>query len=295
MKKLVFLLPFAFVACTTTNTGTDTNNNTNEGNDKIIELNNKVRSLEQELSAKDESLTEFISTYNEIQDNLAMINLKEDEIRIRSNNTEMGEDGKQWILQEIKNINYLREENENKIKILQGELKKSKKANAELNAANERLNEMVTRLQRQILNQEEQIKSLQQQLDDLDAEYTELFDAYQEQYELAIDVMRELNEVYYAYGSLKELKDNHVLIEKGGFIGVGKTKMLKDDFNEEYFTKIDMYKKTEIPVVGKKIRLATDHPSSSYVIEGEGESKKIVINDPTAFWKVSKYLVVVVK
>jgi len=56
-----------------------------------------------------------------------------------------------------------------------------------------------------------------------------------------------------------------------------------------------MYKNTEIAIVGNKIKLATDHPSSSYTIEGEGDSKKIVINDPTAFWKVSKYLVVVVR
>lgn len=295
MKKIVFLFPLAFFACTNPGSDITSTNNTGEGSDKIIELNNKVRSLEQELSEKDASLNEFISTYNEIQDNLAMINLKEDEIRIRSNNTEMGEDGKQWILQEIKNINYLREENENKIKILQGELKKTKNANSELNKANEKLNEMVSRLQRQILNQEEQIKSLQQQLDDLDAEYTELFDAYQEQYELAMDVMKELNQVYYAYGSLTELKDNRVLVDKGGFLRVGKTNMLKEDFNEDYFTPIDMYKKTEIPVVGSKIKLATDHPSSSYTIEGEGDNKKIVINDPTAFWKVSKYLVVVVR
>jgi hypothetical protein len=297
MKRLIYLFPFVFFACETPQAdvnGGGANNDASQG-DQIIDLNNKVRALELELSTKDESLNDFIETYNEIQDNLASINLKEDEIRIRSNNTEMGEDGKQWILQEIKNINYLREENENKIGLLNNALKKSKSANKELSESNDRLTELVTRLQRQILGQEEEINSLKQQLEELDTEYTELFEAYQEQTELALDVMKEMNEVYYSYGSLNELKDNKVLIEKGGFIGIGRSNMLRDNFNEDYFTKVDMYKVTEIPVIGRRIRIATDHPSSSYKIVEDGEKKTIVIEDPTNFWKISKYLVVVVK
>jgi len=50
----------------------------------------------------------------------------------------------------------------------------------------------------------------------------------------------------------------------------------------------------EIEVVGKKVKFITDHPSSAYNITSNGQNHTIKIMDPKSFWKVSKYLVVVV-
>src|SRR5690554_8177592 len=82
---------------------------------------------------------------------------------------------------------------------------------------------MTDRLVLQIRDRDEQIASLQRTLADLDMEYSELFDEYQEQVELALDVMKEMNTVYYAYGTLDELIANNVLVREGGFIGIGRS------------------------------------------------------------------------
>ena len=71
--------------------------------------------------------------------------------------------------------------------------------------------------------------------------------------------------------------------------------MLRDDFNSEKFNKIDITATTTIPISGATAELVTNHPSDSYVIEGDEEKSvdRLVIIDPDRFWNSSKYLVVV--
>ncbi|MBN4070909.1 hypothetical protein JYT72_00235 [Crocinitomix catalasitica] len=271
-------------------------NNLSNGDDAVVDngeseelakLRSEKRALEEQLVEKDSIINESIMLFNEIEHNLAMINLKEDEIRLRSNNVEMEEDGKQWVLQEINNINYLREENARMVEELTAAMKNK-------NLQIEQFQNMISELLNKIQVQEEEIELLRVELQDLDQEFVELLEAYQEQTELAIETIQELNSAFYAYGSKDELISNQVIIKEGGFIGIGRKIHLKGDFNDEYFTKIDMMKEKTIEVVGKKAKFITDHPSSSYDIVSNGENHKISIKDPKSFWKVSKYLVVVV-
>jgi len=125
--------------------------------------------------------------------------------------------------------------------------------------------------------------------------YTLLFDAYLDMTELAEQATVELNTAYFAYGTKRELKDNGVITKEGGFIGIGKTSKLKNDFNDNYFEKIDITQKKEITIVGRKPELVTSHPSSSFKLEQGDESSKLTISDPEKFWGASKYLVIVVQ
>ncbi len=268
------------------NTSPETTDSVNSGdNEELARLRSEVRDLENKLVEKDSVLNESIMLFNEIEENLAKINLKEDEIRFRSNDIELAEDGKQWILQEIENINYLREENQKKV----GELNKQL---ANKNVEISELKTLVSNLMNKIEVQEEEIEMLRVELSDLDKEYVELLEAYQEQSQIAAETIRELNTVYYAYGSEKELIENGVIVKEGRFL-MRKTE-LRGDLNDEYFTQIDLTKKDKIEIVGKKVKFITDHPSSSYEVISEGQNHTIQINDPKTFWKVSKYLVVVV-
>ena len=255
--------------------------------EELARLKSENRELQDQLGAKDSAINESIMLFNEIEQNLAMINLKEDEIRFRSNDVELEEDGKQWILQEIQNINYLREANSKKVAELN-------KALENKNLQIEELKTMITHLMDKIQVQEEEIEMLRVELADLDREYVELLEAYQEQTELTAETLIELNKGFYAYGTSKELEANGVIVKEGGFIGIGKKAMLKDDFNDEYFTQVDITKTNSIQVTGKKLKFITDHPSTAYDITVSGENNTIKILDHKSFWKVSKYLVVVV-
>lgn len=283
MKYLfLFTLLFVFTACKDDTNGDS--KSASEQETEMIELRNKVAQLELESSQKDAALNEAISFFNEVQENLAKINVKEEEIRVRSNNPEISQDDQDWILQEIQNINFLRKQNAQSIKNLKQKLTQKDLKIAELEG-------MTDRLVMQIRAKDEQIASLQRTLADLDMEYSELFDEYQEQVEMTLDVLKELNTVFYAYGTLEELTANNVLVRDGGFIGIGRKTNIAENLNDKYFQKMDKTKVKEIRIVGNKPDLVTDHPISSYEWKGD----KLIITDTDKFWKVSKYLVVTVK
>jgi hypothetical protein len=253
-------------------------------NAEIIALRNQIRQMELEQTIKDSVLNESIAFFNEIQDNLAKIALKQDQIRIKSSDPELTNDDKEWVLQQIQNLNYLREENAKKMKSLQGTIQEQGIKIVELQA-------MIDRLALDIRSRDEQIVALQNMLANLDMEYAALLDQYQEQVELALDVMKELNKVYFAYGTLDELIANNVLMKEGGFIGIGKKTNIADNLNQKYFQSLDKTKTKQLTIVGDKPRIITDHPSNSY----EWNGNKLIINDVNAFWRVSNYLVVTVK
>ena len=287
MKHLAYFLFISTILFSCNADPDTTDGAVNVDSEELARLRSENRDLQDKLGEKDSVLNESIMLFNEIEENLAMINLKEDEIRFRSNDIELAEDGKQWILQEIQNINYLREANQKKVGELNSQLENKNLQIAEFQT-------LVANLMNKIEVQEEEIEMLRVELSDLDKEYVELLEAYQEQSQIAAETIRELNTVYYAYGSEKELIENGVIVKEGGFIGMGKKTQIKGNLNDEYFTKIDLTRQKTIEVIGKKAKFITDHPSSSYEIMSEGQNHTIQINDPKSFWKVSKYLVVVV-
>ena len=289
MKKVIYLalltITAGFYSCKQDVSTTESGNNTNE---ELAMLKSEKRELESQLAAKDSVLNESILLFNEIEDNLALINFKEDEIRIKSQDVELAEDGKQWILQQIQNINQLREDNKRKVNQLTKQLKSKNNKIASLE-------KLVSSLQGKISDQDGEIDMLRAELEDLDREYVELLEAYEAQSTMTLELLQDANTVYYAYGTEEELVTNGVIVKEGGFIGIGKKTNLKGDFNDDYFTEADLTKTQSISVEGgKKIKLITDHPSSSYTIESKDKMHTIKISNENNFWKVSKYLVVIV-
>lgn len=286
MKKvfLSILIAFSVYSC---KESTDASQNNGDSTD-VQDLQNQIAQLKLDQQLKDSAITESLAFFNEIQANLESIGLKKDEIRIRSNNPELSSDDKRWILEEIRHINFLREENAKKVQNLSGQLKKSGLRIKELEG-------MINRLVNDIQLKDNQIAELQGEMNRMDQEYSKLFDAYQVVNLKVDDLTEEMNTVYYTYGTAKELEGNQVVEQKNGFIGIGKKTKLLDNFNENYFEKIDRTKKKEIFVEGLKIRLITDHPSNSYTIVQDGVNSKIKITKPSEFWKVSRYLVVLVE
>lgn len=108
------------------------------------------------------------------------------------------------------------------------------------------------------------------------------FNAYQE-------ADAQLNTVYYALGTNKELKQNGLLEKK--FLGA--TKVLKGDVNEAYFTKADKRTLTSINTGAKKIKIWTNMPADSYKeVKNPDNTITLQITNPAEFWNYSPYLVV---
>lgn len=266
---------------------TNGSNETTKSSTDSTDLESRIDQLEREIAQKDSMINESLEFFNEIQTNLEAIELKKDELRIRSTNSELSPNDKEWILEQIKHINYLREENAKKVNALNKQLKSSGLKIKELER-------MIQDLLQNIQAKDEQIEVLQAELGSLDKAYSKLFDAYQEKAELVEELTDELNTVYYSYGTEDELVKNQVIERKNGFIGIGKKIKLMDNFNEKYFAKIDLTEEKEIFVEGSELKFITDHPSISYKLIPVGKNTKIKILDPREFWKVSKYMVIVV-
>lgn len=262
----------------------ESTNNVENGNK---DLENQIAQLELDNAQKDSVINESLAFFNEIKSNLESIGVRKDEIRTLSENPELQPDDKNWILEEIRHINFLREDNARMVKRLNAELEKNGLKIKELEI-------MVESLVKEIQWKDEQIERLQSELHLLDQQYSKLFDAYQDQ-SMKIDLLtHKINKVYYAYGSEKELMENNIIEKKNGFIGIGKKLKLRSDFKSDYFTEADAAKSTNFTIRGENVRLITVHPSASFELIENGATSKIKILDASEFWKISKYLVVII-
>jgi DNA repair exonuclease SbcCD ATPase subunit len=281
MKKVIVFALLLLVGCKTESPNT-------QNLEEVATLQSELAQLKVENELKDSMINESLSFFNEIQNNLEAISVRKESIQQLSKNPEIGGNEKQWILEEIKHINYLREENARKVGMMQDQLKKNGLKIKELEV-------MLENLMQDIAMRDEQIAFLQQELNRKDQEYSKLFDAYQQKEFDLESTVDDMNTAYYVYGTEKELIGNGVIDKKNGFIGIGKKLRLKDDFNENYFTKLDIRAKKEFVILGEDIKIISTHPSNSYRLEPSGKTNRLTIIDSSEFWKVTKYLIVVVK
>ncbi|MDE7407448.1 MAG: hypothetical protein K2M76_03410, partial [Muribaculaceae bacterium] len=129
------------------------------------------------------------------------------------------------------------------------------------------------------------LQTVQTNVQQLEAQTANMTDALAIQDEV-------LNEAYVRVGTQKELKDAGLLVG-GGFLKKSSVDYSKVDGAN--FSRIDIRKVTEIPINGKKPKILSSHPAGSYELKAdanENNSWKLVIFDPTTFWKASNYLII---
>jgi len=286
MKKIIYLmlfLPF-FIACT--------NNSTNE---KIEQLQKENQQLLGEQNKKDSTINDFLESINAIEENLSTVKAKENLISENTkNNNEIKVDTREKINQDIQDINNLMEKNKKLIGSLKNKLKKSDIKIAELQVLIENMTKQLAERDTEITSLKEQLLKLNFAIETLNKKVDTLSIDIENKNTVITNQTEELNTAYYVLGTSKELKEHNIVTKEGGFIGLGKTKQLKNDFNQGYFTKVNITKTNSISINSKKAKILTSHPADSYKLEKDGKVfTKLVITDVTKFWKASKYLVIV--
>lgn len=281
MKKylVILLIPFLF-SC--------------GGNDekaKLLQdsLNTANQALSGQVTEKEVVINDFLKSFNEIQDNLNEIKAKEKIVSSNSKDVELQKTKKDEIMSDIQLIYDLMAKNKQKLASMGKKLKTANFKIAELE-------KLVANLTAQLEEKEGEVTELKAQLEKLNFELTNLTMNYEEEKDVSALKTEKLNTAFYAFGTSKELIKNGVLSKEGGFIGMGKSDKLNQDFNKNYFTKIDAVQTTEIVLGVKKAKLLTNHPSNSYKLEGTKEKiEKLTITNSEEFWSSSKYLVIVVE
>ncbi|MCD4735118.1 MAG: hypothetical protein K8R53_03665 [Bacteroidales bacterium] len=288
MKKLfwiLLLIPFLF-SC----------------NQKEIERLGSVNdSLVNQANLRDASINEFLEAFNEIQGNLDSIKAKEMMISEKTKGkTELKKAAKDQINNDINQIYELLLENKKKIASLRSLL-------GNRNFQITELEKMVENLSKQIEEKDVEIEQLRADLEKMNIKITKLTqdvevltetnlkkDATIKDQQGEIEDKTELlNTAYYIIGNKKELKENNIITKEGGFIGIGKTNVLKKDFNEDLFARVDIRKLNKINIKGKKVEIVSSHPSESYTISGDKGNYVLEIKDHNQFWKSSKHLVII--
>jgi len=288
MKKIAFFIAIAIVSIIISCT-----NVTETEEYKVLQAKND--SLENLASSQNADAISYLMNFNSIQENLNEIKQKENIISI--NKADIEDLSKQeQIKKDIDAIYNLLKENQEKLKALNKKYQRSGKKNKELRR-------LIATLNQQIADKNSEIQSLSTELDSLNIEIKDLSDALTEvsiQNETQAEIIEkqsdELQTAYYAVGTSQELQEQKVISKEGGFIGIGKSSKLDDDFNKDYFTEINTANFNKITIFASKATVLTTHPKNSY--EFEGTDKKVdylIIKNSKDFWSVSKYLVIVVK
>jgi predicted nucleic acid-binding Zn-ribbon protein len=268
--------------------------NKSEHNKLLNLMETQKTSLTDKVTARDSVISEWITTFDDIQSNINLIKEKEKLITVNSSNAEISNDKKRQVLEDIKTINTLLEQNKKKIASLNAQLKKSggtikvlQTKISELEATMKQNENEISELKTSLVNKKFEVEQLNTQV-------TVMQDTIAKKDEKISNQTYEMNKVFYICGTYKELKAKGLLTKEGGFIGLGKTESLTGNFSDNLFEQIDLTQVKLIPVNAKNAKLISDHPAGSYEFIRDKDKKieAIVIKDPSLFWKASKYAVV---
>jgi len=257
-------------------------------------------SLEQVTAFRDSSIASFLNDFNEIQANLDSIKQIEKIVSVQSENKrELNASQKQLIIEDIAMLHQLLQKNKELTASLQKRLKNANLKISDLEKTISGLELLVKNLEAQANEQDIVIADLTTEVKKLNVDISQLNQKIQvvetesQQKSQTIETQTvALNKAFYAFGTLKELKDNGIIEKTGGVIGMGKTPIMKKDFNKDYFTEIDIRNFDYLRLMAKKAKLITVHPEGSFHFTGKKLADTLFIDNSSEFWKASKYLVV---
>ena len=285
MKKLAFI---AFVATLLL---------TSCGNDKDREEKEQAQALaaasQEQLAEAVQDRDQLLSLVNDISSDMSEIKRLENILTVSG--TSETPNQQDQIHADIAAIQRTLQERRALLEELEKKLKNS-------NLTTSKLKQTITTLRAQIDSQAAEIEQLKSSLsqantrigelntavDSLNTTVADVTNAKNEAEQKSEDLANELNTCYYAIGSKSELKSHNII--ETGFLR--KSKLMKGQFDQKFFTTADKRTLSSIALHSKKAEVLTNHPADSYEIETRGEQKVLVIKNVGKFWSLSNFLVV---
>lgn len=270
----------------------------NHQDEQLALMDSERSSFNEILTVRDSTLNDWLQTFTQIENDLNTLKQKENLITFSNQgNVEFTTARKEQILQDIKSISMLLDENRKKLASLSAQLRNSGR---EMKG----LQEMIATLETKMQGHETEIAALTMTVGEKDVEIgelnilaSELRTTVTEKEEVISTQTAEMNKAYLASGSFKDLKEMGIVSKDGGFLGLGRTESLVNDITDSLFAQIDITELRLIPVNSRDAKLITEHPTNSYtfVREDDNNIAHIEIKDPEQFWKISRYVVVELK
>lgn len=290
MKKILLML----AAVLTLAVGCDTKKEKEQAKDNNTAT---IDSLRQALTQSQNESSDLIETLSQIQDGFDQINEAEGRVTVENRQGERA--NKQAIMENMAFIQRTLKLNRELISNLQQQLRTTSQSDARTKS---KLEEMVANFTKQLEDKNKEIESLREELAKRDIQIAEQGEqiaslntnvsSLSQQNEAKARTVaaqdKELHTAYYVFGTKKELREQRIL-QRGDVLK-------SNDFNKDYFTRIDLRVTKTIRLYSKSAKLVTNHPAGSYSLEKDAQGQYTLrITDPQAFWSVSKYLVITVK
>ena len=249
-------------------------------------------SLSQIIAQKDSEIDDMLGTLNDIEEGFREINEAQGRVALAQRGE--GSSSAARIKENMQFIQNTMKENREMINKLKQRLRES-------TVASEQLKRTIDNLTAQLIEKDNELKQLREELEqkdihiaeldetiaDLNENVTSLKEDNSQKNETINTQDKQLNTAWFVFGTKKELKEQNIL--KDG-------KVLQQNFNKEYFTKIDIRVDKEIKLYSRDAEMLTAHPASAYTLQRDANKQYVLrITNPDLFWSTSKYLVIQVK
>ena len=277
MKKLLLTLVLGttilFTGC-----------NGNVGSNRQLEENND--SLKAVIAERDASLEEALLCIRLVEEGFQKIN--EAQGRVNVANIESGNNRKENLQNDVLYITQLLEKNNAEIERLKKLLASNKNSSKELTAIVANLEKTLKEKNLEITELYSTLESKNIHIAKLDTIINDLTNENTLQELRLVEKEREINSVWYVFGTKKELKNEKIL--SGGEV------MTNPNANKDYFTRCDKNTLTEIKTYSSKAKVLSAHPEGSYKIVEDNEGNDVLkITSPDEFWSITRYLVIQVR
>lgn len=267
------------------------------------DLQERVDSLENLAAQQDKELTDvnnFMETISEGLDSIAI-----QQGMLLSPRGGEGKATKEDIRENIDAFERLLARQRITIKQLEEQLDNSNANNKALKSLIDHLSsqieekdKMIANLRKELENSKADIAALNEKVTNITNENVNLSNAnahltdrVNQQENVISSQASQINECFIKVGSTKELKAAGII--EGGSL-LKKKSLNSENINTALFKKADTRTVSEIPVPDKprNVKIMTQVPESSYVIEEAAGGSVIRITNKSAFWSLSKILVV---
>lgn len=159
--------------------------------------------------------------------------------------------------------------------------------NEELEQRNRKINDIVA----QLAEKDKQLAVKIQEIAGLNQNVAELNKESAKQKSTIAEQDQTIHEANYLVGSRKELKEAKVISRQGLFC----PPIVSSQAQDADFKSIDVRETKSIALGSKKAKVLSVHPSDSYTLEPDESGMLILkIQDENAFWKQTRYLVVMI-
>ena len=249
----------------------------------------------QELATALNERDQLLSLVKEVSAGLNEIKQLENIMTIAANKQYENPGQKTRILADIASLKKKIQQRKTHLDDLESKLQKSTINGKELQ-------ETIKALRTQIDSQMEEIESLRQQLtaanehigalnnavDSLNTTVTTVTGERYAAQEASLKLENKLNAFFYVIAKKSELKKHNII--ESSFLR--KTKLMKGDFDKDFFVISDKRTLTTLPLNATKVKVLSSHPENSYELIEENGQKTLKINNPDKFWSLSNYLVI---